>query len=327
MTATAFAFYDSFAATILGGSQAAIISESADIEKDLRIRLAKEIGAPATCFVDWVAGDQVKAQFFSTVAELPMCGHGTVALMTRLFEQGILGPSETDVRNVNLILPAAVAKIALRLRREDGRLETMLNVKIPKFAPAKLDFVKLAELLGISPADYHPDLPIEVASADFVHLVVPLSGLRSMKKLAPNFAALAAFCRAHGLVTVAAFTTEVEQQGRNLHVRDFCPAVGVAESAAAGTTNAALASYLLRHHLLKPDHNGLAKSIAEQGHEIGRPSSIYSELQVDSDAITTLKVGGIASKVLDGVIHLPNSTQQAARQEFATALPALRPSA
>ena len=305
MTTTPFALYDSFTGNVLGGSQAGVLSDAAGLDRELRIRVAKEIGAPATCFVDWCDGNRVKAQFFSTVMEQPMCGHGTVALMTRLVEEGALAWTTGDVLDVGLILPTGEARVRIRRRDEDGRPESMLGVRIAKFSPAALDTKRLAELLGIIPAEYDDHLPIEVAAADFVHLIVPMRCLRSMAELAPDFGALATFCRANGIETVATFSAEVEQPGYHLHVRDFCPAVGVAESAAAGTTNAALASYLIRHSLVAPDDHGHAVVKAEQGHEIGRRSTIRSEIEVEGGEVRRLQVGGIASKVMDGVLYLP----------------------
>ena len=79
-----FALYDAFSEVPFGGSQACIISDAGAIPRDLRIAIAKELGMPATAFVDDVSPSSVTAQFFSTVMEQPMCGHGTVCLFTRL---------------------------------------------------------------------------------------------------------------------------------------------------------------------------------------------------------------------------------------------------
>jgi PhzF family phenazine biosynthesis protein len=101
------------------------------------------------------------------------------------------------------------------------------------------------------------------------------------------------------------FCTEVEQPDHKLHVRDFCPAVGVPESAAAGTTNSALTSYLVRHGIVRPDGDGKIVIQAEQGHEIGRPSSIRSVVSINDDSITRLQVGGVATRVMDGQLSVP----------------------
>ena len=48
---------------------------------------------------------------------------------------------------------------------------------------------------------------------------------------------------------------------------------------------------------------------AEQGHEIERPSSIRSVVSMEGDTIARLQVGGVATKVVDGQLHLPLARQ------------------
>ena len=76
------------------------------------------------------------------------------------------------------------------------------------------------------------------------------------------------------------------------------------ESAAAGTTNAALTGYLIRHGIVRANGDGRIAVQAEQGHEINRPSSIRSVAFVENDGIARLQVGGVATKVADGALHL-----------------------
>ncbi len=124
-----------------------------------------------------------------------------------------------------------------------------------------------------------------------------------MRILQPNFSALANFCVLNGLDTVAAFSNEVVDQTCNLHVRDFCPAVGVAESAAAGTTNAALSTYLFRNGSLQSDFDGKVQVRAEQGIELGRPSNVTTMIETKGESITRLQVGGVAARVMEGVLN------------------------
>ena len=104
------------------------------------------------------------------------------------------------------------------------------------------------------------------------------------------------------------FTTETEQSGRTLHVRDFCPAVGVWESSSAGTTNGALACYLLRHGLIAPDGSGAIDVVAEQGLEIKRASTVQSRLSANETGIARLQVVGVATRLIEGHLELPEKT-------------------
>ncbi len=308
MAGIPFALYNAFSETGFGGSPAGIIPQAGMIDIDARGRIAREIGAPATSFVNQSTIDQVEVQFFSTVAELPMCGHGTVGLITRLVDLGILKLNDTETSEVRLKLPTTTATVEIS-RRDDNRTLVMLDVLPPQFRSDKFDQTQLAQFLGINTDDFRTDLPLETAVGDFTHLIVPLEGLEAMSRIKPDFDAIVRFCNHYAIQTIALFCSEVEDAVYNLHVRDFCPAVGVAESAAAGTTNAALSCYLIRHGLDNVNSSRQIVLQAEQGIEINRPSSIRTIATINDKKIVRLQVGGVATKVFDGQLYLPTQSR------------------
>ena len=295
------ALYDAFTDRPFGGSQAAILRDAAGISRTRRTEIAREIGMPACAFVDALGDDWIEAQFLSTVMELPMCGHGTICLLTYLLDSGMIGleaPRELELR-----LPATSARVSLD-RRDDGRFRIMLDIDPPRFEPAPPHVGELLTRLRLDSEALSEDYPLETAYGDFVHLILPLRGLDAMRMIQPDFSGIVEFCRAYGIETVAVICTEVENAGHKVHVRDLCPAVGVSESAAAGTTNAAISSYLLRHGLAGVNQQ-VVEINAEQGIELGRPSSIKSRITLSAGGVVErLQVGGVASRVIDGQIHL-----------------------
>jgi len=298
-----FSLYDAFTERPYSGSPAAIVLNASSISPRKRALIAREIGVPATAFVDAVNDQRIKVQFFSTVMELPMCGHGTVCLITRLVELGLLLGHDDGWCQATLDLPKGSATVEYRGTNND-RYEIMLDVATAQFAPAAIDLAELAHILGVDLDALSDRLPVEVATADFIHLCLPFRNLEQIGRVTPDFAALTHFCHVNGLETVAAFSTETTDSAHHLHVRDFCPAVGVAESAGAGTTNAALAVYLLRNDCVKADATGTVMVRAEQGVEIDRPSEVTTRIQTNGKKITRLQVGGVASRMAEGVLNV-----------------------
>ncbi len=299
-----FALYDAFSDIPFGGSQAAVIFDAAAIDADVRLQIAKEFALPATCFVSAYSENSVSARFQSTKREYPMCGHGTICLMTHMLEAGIFDWKGSDCINVSLDLPTTKTSVEI-YRRRDGRPVVMLDISVPEFRQDRFDKNKLADLLGLSEESFDNNLPVETARGDFVHLIVAVKNLSAMRSIVPDFPGIKEFCENNGFETIACFCLGAELSDHHIHVRDFCPAVGVPESAAAGTTNAALTSYLIRHGLVKD--NGLEKINikAEQGLEIKRPSSILSVVVMKGGEISRLQIGGVATKIVDGNLVLP----------------------
>jgi PhzF family phenazine biosynthesis protein len=179
----------------------------------------------------------------------------------------------------------------------------MLDISVPRFEPPPPHTGGLLNVLGLTADALSAELPLETSRGDFIHLVVPLCGLDAMRAIKPNFSEMIEFCHAYGIETIAVLCTEVEDSRNTIHVRDFCPAVGVSESAAAGTTNAALTSYLVRHGQV-PTNEEVITVFAEQGLELGRPSSIQSIVTLSAETILRLQVGGVATRVMDGQVYL-----------------------
>ena len=297
-----FALYDAFSDRAFGGSQAAVLTDTALIDTAQRQSLAREIGMPATAFVDDFGPDWIAVQFMSTVMELPMCGHGTICLLTHMLETERLKLDRDGQLEVELRLPKSSANVSLKMNRQN-RYQVMLDVKPSEFIAPPSDINRLLTLLDLDSSALDDHLPPETASGDFVHLVVPLNSLATMRRIKPDFSGMVDFCNANGIETVVVFCRETMDDTNDIHVRDFCPAVGVSESAAAGTTNAALACYLMRHNLLALGQNPILLH-AEQGIELNRPSSIKSIITHADNRIERLQVGGVATRVLDGQVYL-----------------------
>ena len=301
-----FALYDAFSETAFGGSQAGVVSGAADLGGRARQQIASEIGAPATAFITACNEQSISVRFHSPVTEYAMCGHGTICLMTRMIEQGVLAWANKEQIKVDLCLPSSTSPVEI-FRRADGRPEVFLDIVPPELSPQALDRQSLAGFLGLRAQDFDQDSPIETATGDFIHLIAPLRDLDAMSRITPDFRGLVHFCKQHDLQTIAVFCTEVEGAGSNVHMRDFCPAVGVAESAGAGTTNAALATYLVKHNIIQvAEGNGQIVVQAEQGIELERPSTVRSLVSMNEANISRLQVGGVATRIVDGELFLPD---------------------
>jgi len=309
MVSFPFSLYDAFSDYAFGGSQAAIVSDATWIDGDTRQKIACELGFPATCFITDYNSSSIEVRFHSTKKEYPMCGHGTICLMTRMIETGVLKWDESEQIEVQLRVGSATSVVEI-YKREDDRALIMLDIKQPKFGSEIPNTQILATLLGINKDNFDNNLPIEKASSDFNHLVVPISDLDAMQYITPDFSGLKRFCLENSIDTVATFCCETIHSDYDIHVRDFCPAVGVAESAAAGTTNAVLTSYLIHHDLYTDVIDEQILIQAEQGIEINRPSSVRSVVTLKDNTINRLQVGGVATKILDGSFYLHSNGHQ-----------------
>ena len=74
-----------------------------------------------------------------------------------------------------------------------------------------------------------------------------------------------------------------------IRARMFAPAMGIVEDPAAGAAVAALVGYLFRHSAIPA--NGLQCRV-EQGFEMGRPSLIDMEADLENGEIAEIRISG-----------------------------------
>ncbi|MCZ6723247.1 MAG: PhzF family phenazine biosynthesis protein [Gammaproteobacteria bacterium] len=299
------AVYNAFSESTFGGSAAAIIADAGNLDDDQMQRISKELGAPATCFITSIEDRNIKVRFFSTLTEYSMCGHGTIALMTWLVDSGSIAIDKN--RNgklaISLHTPGSSAAVEIHCR-EDARPRVMLSLAAANFEDCSIGAGELAPLLGVDEQAFNADLPVKLTRSDFTHLIVPIRNLVSIQHVRPDFIALTAFCRKMQVDTVALFTTETLMPESSIHCRDFCPAVGTPEASATGTTNRALACYLVQQGLLDAKTGTRHTVIAEQGYEMGRPSQIRIEMTIQDGQPVGIMVGGVATKSIEGIFYL-----------------------
>lgn len=298
------ALFDAFSEKAFGGSIAGVVADAGGLTADEMLRIAREIGAPATGFITEIDDQGVDVRFFSTMTEYPMCGHGTMGLMTWLVQRGWFVPDVERPVTAELRTPAVTSAVELR-RRTDDRIEVMLTLVPAEFEDSVLSAADLAPLLGIEIDGFVSEPAMSVATTDFRSLLVPVRNLADMEAVTPDFTAIAALCRRVTIDTIALFTDQPVQPVKTIRCREFCPAVGTPESPASGTTNRAIACYLHRHGLLGSVCDSRQTLHTEQGYEMGRPSQIVTELSLRDGQPAEVSVGGLASKSMEGTFYLP----------------------
>ncbi len=251
--------YTAFSDRPTGGNPAGVVPDAAGLPDERMLAIAAELGYSETAFVD---GDDIR--YFSPLAEVPFCGHATIATAVALADRD--GPGTRVFRTRNGPVPMAT-------RRDDqGRLTATLTSVPPRVEP--LDPADLDEILaslGWAREDLDPELPPRVGFAGVSH---PILAARTRERLADldyDFDRLGALMAARDWTTVQLVWRE---EPLRFHARDPFPPGGVVEDPATGAAAAALGAYLRELGLVEPP----ATITILQGEDMGRPSRLLVDL-------------------------------------------------
>ncbi|MGP4050499.1 PhzF family phenazine biosynthesis isomerase [Streptomyces sp. 2A115] len=250
-----------------GGNPAGIVLDAAALDDAGMLAVAADVGYSETAFVtvrDDARG-RFRVRYFSPLAEVPFCGHATVATAVALAER--IGPGAFVFDTPAGEIPVATSADA------DGTVRATLTSVPTRTRPATPDELDAAlAALGWGRGDLDPQLPPHVAFGGVEHLVLAAAARGRLADLAYDFDALAEVMRRHGWTTLQLVWREAADR---FHVRDPFPVGGVVEDPATGAAAAAFGGYLRALGLVREP----TKVILRQGEDMGRPS----ELVVDID--------------------------------------------
>ncbi len=235
-------------------------------------RIAAEVGFSETAFLAPASGSERVARYYSPVAEVPFCGHATIAAGIVLAESGGEGVYR---------LTTAVGQVPVSVRQRGGqRLASLTSVE-PRFAPADRSLLtdSLAAL-GWDEADLDPSIPPARAYAGAWHLVLAVARARRLATLDYDFDRLKAIMLAHDLTTLQLVWRESQ---RIFHARNPFPVGGVVEDPATGAAAAALGGYLRQAGLIQAP----VVLTIRQGEAMGRPSLLTVEIPEQGGIIVT----------------------------------------
>ena len=242
-----------------GGNPAGVVLDAAGMADEEMLAIAAELGYSESAFLN---GDDIR--FFSPLAEVPFCGHATVATAVALAERDGPGDRVFNTRN---------GSVPISTRRDgQGRVTATLTSVPPIIGP--LDAAELDEILAAlrwAREDLDPELPPRVGFAGVHH---PILAARTRERLADldyDFDRLATLMAARDWTTVQLIHREDDHR---FHARDPFPPGGAVEDPATGAAAAALGAYLRELGLVVPP----ATITILHGEDMGRPSRLLVDL-------------------------------------------------
>jgi trans-2,3-dihydro-3-hydroxyanthranilate isomerase len=317
-----FVQVDVFTDRPFGGNPLAVFPEAEGLTTAEMQRLAREMNLSETTFVlpPEAPGADFKVRIFTPAKELLFAGHPVVGTHWVLAHLGrvILREPVTQV-----CFELGVGVLPADLHVVGGRVERVVMTQDRPTFHAVLGEVTdrstdltadLAAGLGLDPeAIIETGLPVQVVSTGVPQMMVPIRSLDEVRGLDAgqiNVAALNRVCRAVGTECVMVFTFETERPEATVHVRMFAPLLGVPEDPATGSANGALGAYLVHHASASsalrravPVTGPTVHILSEQGAELGRPSTLYVEVDLSGEEPVAVRVGGQVVPVAEGMVR------------------------
>jgi PhzF family phenazine biosynthesis protein len=262
--------YVAFSHDPAGGNPAGVVLDATGADDSTMAAAAAETGFSETAFVVPLRDGRLRIRYFSPLAEVPFCGHATIATAVAHAERHGVGTLQLRTNAGPVSVTTSTAK--------DGSLVATLVSVTPRTAPIRPeDLAALLSALRWPAGDLDPALPPRVAYAGAWHPVIAGAGRDRLADLDYDMTALTGLMRRNDWTTIDLVWRESPTV---FHARNPFPPGGVVEDPATGAAAAAFGGYLRELGLVTTP----ATLTVHQGHDMGRPSTITVTVPADQDS-------------------------------------------
>ncbi|WP_433169788.1 PhzF family phenazine biosynthesis protein [Kribbella sp. CA-247076] len=264
--------YAAFTTDPAGGNPAGVVLDASGLDDAAMQAIAAELGYSETAFVT----GKYAVRYFSPKAEVPFCGHATVATAVALAER--IGPGQLNFSTL-------AGQVAVTV---DELLRATLT-SVEPYVEEIGDVSEVLDILAWQADQLDPALPPAIAYAGARHLVLSTLTRQRLAQLDYDFDRLLAFMLERDLTTLQLVWRE---SANTFHVRDPFPVGGVVEDPATGAAAAAFGAYLRELGAVQAP----VTLTLHQGDDLGRPSLIEVELRAEDNRV---RVSGNAVSIAE----------------------------
>ncbi len=287
-----FYIVDVFAESRLAGNQLAVFRDCTKLSPKKMRKIAQEMHFSETTFItsEEPHNGGYDVRVFTPAFELPFAGHPTLGT-AYILQSKVIG------RQVpNVALNMKVGQIPVNISYRNGTADVLwMRQKPPSFG-GTFSKSRIARVFGLKASEIDPKLPVMLVSTGVPFVIVPLTGLKAIKRINVDNDALRKLLKDTNSTVVLLFSPETYSKESQLNVRVLGPPENIPEDPATGSGNGCLAAYLVKTRYFGKDSIDIR---VEQGYEINRRSLLLLRAKKTKDDIE-VNVGGRVQFVAEG---------------------------
>ncbi len=297
---------DVFTKQIFSGAQIAVFPNAEGLTNEQMQLIAKELNLTETVFV-FHPDKQLtcrKLRIFSPQGEIDFAGHPIIAAAYVLAHCG-------DIQLTTAITPIVFEQNAgpfnINISAEQGQpsfvqFTRKVSSVIDYFTPSDEE---LSAFLSLQASELdHKKYATRLVSCGVPYLIVPVWRYESVRKAKFNYSAWSSSNAPQTAAQeILLFSPKTPFADADFNARLLGPRIGMHEDPPVGNAMPAFASYLCSFEFMQ---KGTYTFAVDRGEENSRRSLLNLEMDHKGEDTLTIRVGGTAVMVVEGVMNIPD---------------------
>jgi PhzF family phenazine biosynthesis protein len=281
---------NAFAKTLEGGNPAGVVMDADRLSEYEMKKIAGILGYSETAFVMKSDIADFKVRFFTPSEEVDLCGHATIGTFTTLLNNNIIKPGKYTQET-------RAGKLNIEVKNDSS---VMMNQVAPQFYEI-IDAKEIIDSLNITVESLTENMPIQIVTTGLRDIMISIKSRDVLNGIKPDFDKVSKISKKYGVVGYHMFTLDTRYHS-NAYCRNLAPLYNILEESATGTSNGALACYLFQYGIVNARQ--CDNLIFEQGYSMNLPSEIQVSLEIVSNIIEEVKVGGKALNLREVILEI-----------------------
>jgi trans-2,3-dihydro-3-hydroxyanthranilate isomerase len=288
-------YVDAFTRVAFSGNPCAVLPKATGLTDEQMQAISREVNLPESVFVFPSEQADFRVRIFTPRVEIPFAGHPTIAAGFVLAYEKALPLTEPITR---MELEFSIGVLPVDIHVENAQPTRIVLTQQPPRFLGRIEAKEVAPCFALEVSDLRSDCPPQVVSTGVPFLVVPVCDLEVLGRVQMKRDLLADLCDRNGVSAAFMFCLGGFRPGVDTHARLFDPR-SLIEDPFTGSATGAMGAYVI-HYGLRPGPT----IVAEQGHYVGRPGEGILEIVDAQNGVETVKLGGTAVRVLEGLIFV-----------------------
>ncbi|CAG9613818.1 putative isomerase YddE [Bacillus rhizoplanae] len=272
-----------------GGNPAGVVLDTKGLTTEAMQAIANKLNFSETAFVFPSVTSDYEIRYFTPNEEIAVCGHATIAAFSLL----------AQIRSIRKKIYTIKTKAGILSVHMHNNKMISLQQNLPDFLKT-IPREDITKSLHLDEEKLIPDMPIQIVSTGLCDIIIPVRRLSDLLKITPDMKRIAEISKKHNVTGYHVFTLETLHNS-TAHCRNFAPLFDIPEESATGTSNAALACYLIKQN---KEFEKYSTFTFEQGYVMNKPSEIVVNVSTNFGNITEVQVGGFASNFQEKYISI-----------------------
>lgn len=299
-----YAILDVFTNSALAGNPLAVVLDAEGLSDDQMQSITREFNLSETVFVLPAdnPGHSASLRIFTPACELPFAGHPTVGTSILLAMERFGQPEGEQDAVIVLNEKIGAIRCGVILKQHAAGFAEFDIPKLPDPVGTAPEREAVASALGLEPSEigFENHRP-SIYSAGVAFHLVPVRDMETLSRAAPAPVRWRQVFASTPSQKAYVYCRQTQAHDSGFHARMFAPELGITEDPATGSAVAAFSGAI---HLFDDLPSGTHFYRIEQGFEMGRPSLIDLEIDIENGSMHTVRIGGQAVLIARGELFI-----------------------